>query len=338
MGVSVANGQALQKGEGQLRDFAVGRGSAGSRIKGWRRDVVWWLVSAVQPSNASRKSLKTYLDLVKFEHTLFALPFAYSGMLLAGRGWPGWPVFLWISLAMVGARTASMALNRVIDAELDARNPRTAAREIPMGMVTKRDGLLLALLGLAALTLAGWALNPLTLALLPVAVLFLTLYPYTKRLSWLCHYWLGTTIGAAAAGGWIAVTGAFSPAAVTLWVAVGLWIAGFDILYALLDYDFDKEHGVYSVPACFGKAAALTVAAATHALAWLFLALTLPLAPAGWPYALGLVAVAAILWLEHQLVRRAGPSAVLRSFNANLSVGLVMLLATVFDILLVRGF
>jgi len=286
----------------------------------------------VSTAPASRKTFKTYLQFVKFEHTLFALPFAYGGMLLAERAWPGFEVFFWITVAMVGARTASMALNRVIDAELDARNPRTADREIPKGVLHKRDGLLLALVGFALLTVAGWALNPLTLALLPVAVLFLTLYPYTKRFTWLCHYWLGLTIGAAAAGGWIAVTGAFAPATFTLWAGVGCWIAGFDVIYGVLDHDFDVVHGVHSIPADFGVDTALEVAAATHLLAWGFLALTLPLAGAGWPYALGLAAVAGILVREHQLVRSKDVGDVLRSFNANLYVSAVMLVAIVADL------
>lgn len=291
-------------------------------------------MSLAQPPKPRQRTFKTYLDFVKFEHTLFALPFAYGGMLLAERSWPGWGVFLWITLAMVGARTASMALNRVIDAEIDARNPRTAGREIPTGKLSKRDGMVLAVLGFAALTMAGWALNPLTLALLPVAVFFLSAYSYMKRVSWLCHFWLGVAIGAAAAGGWIAVTGTFAPAAVTLWVGVGLWIAGFDVLYALLDYDFDRAQGIHSVPARFGKARALKVAAWTHALAWFFFAATLPLAGAGWPYALGLLAVGVVLGLEHRLVRRAGVGAALRSFNANLYVGAIMLLAIAADVAL----
>ena len=284
------------------------------------------------PSSPHR--IKTYLSLVKFEHTLFALPFAYGGMLLAANGWPGFVTFLWITLAMVGARTASMALNRVIDAEVDARNPRTQAREIPSGVLRRREGLLLAVAGFGLLILSGWALNALTLALLPVAVFFLALYPYTKRFTWLCHYWLGTTIGAAAAGGWIAVTGAFAPAAVALWVGVGLWIAGFDIVYALLDYDFDVAHGVYSVPAVFGVDRALTLSAFTHIAAWLALALVLPLAGLSWPYAIGLLIVAAILTAQHLLVRKGNVGDVLRSFNANLYVSAVMLLAIVADIAL----
>ena len=286
------------------------------------------------PPAPQPKGLKTYLSFVKFEHTLFALPFAYGGMLLAANGWPGLATFLWITLAMVGARTASMALNRVIDAEIDARNPRTRTREIPSGVLRKRDGVWLAAAGFGLLILSGWALNPLTLALLPVAVFFLSLYPYTKRFTWLCHYWLGATIGAAAAGGWIAVTGAFAPAAVALWLGVGLWIAGFDIIYAVLDYDFDRAHGVYSVPAVFGVDRALVASASTHVLAWLALALVLPFTPMGWPYALGLAVVAAILVVQHRLVRQEKVGSALQSFNANLYISTVMLLAIIVDLAL----
>ena len=285
------------------------------------------------PGSAKRR-LKTYLDFVTFEHTFFALPFAYSGMLLAQRAWPGWAVFVWITLAMVGARTASMALNRVIDAEIDARNPRTRERAIPKGVLSRGNGVALALAGFALLALAGWALNPLTLALLPVAVVFLTLYPYLKRFTWLCHLWLGVTIGAAAAGGWIAVTGSFAPATFTLWAGVACWIAGFDVVYGVLDYDFDVRNGVHSVPADFGVETALEISAALHLLAWGFLALTLPLSGSSWPFALGLAAVAAILWWGQRLARSSNLSSALRSFNGNLYVSSVMLLATLLDVAL----
>lgn len=291
-------------------------------------------MNQVAAAPGEKRTLQTYLEFVKFEHTLFALPFAYAGMLLATRSWPGWGVCLWTTLAMVGARTASMALNRVIDAEIDARNPRTAAREIPRGVLSKRSGVLLALVGFALLALAGWALNPLTLALLPVAVLFLTLYPYLKRFTWLCHLWLGVTIGAAAAGGWIAVTGAFASATWTLWAGVACWIAGFDVTYAVLDYEFDVQHGVHSVPAAFGVETALEVSAALHLLAWGFLALTLPLSSSGWPFALGLGAVAVVLIWGQKLARSSDLWGALRAFNGNLYVSGVMLLAVVLDIAL----
>ena len=276
-----------------------------------------------------RPSLGRYLAFVKFEHTLFALPFAYGGMLLAAGGWPGWRVFALVSLAMIGARSAAMALNRVIDARIDGLNPRTADREIPAGRLTRRDGLVLAALGLGLLAVAGALLNPLTLALLPLAVVFLTLYPYLKRFTWLCHFWLGATIGAAAAGGWIAVTGAFSFTAVALWLAVGTWIAGFDIIYGVLDLSFDRRAGLHSIPARFGVRRALAVSAGAHLVSFAALAAVLLWVHLGWPYGVALAATAAVLVYEQVAVRRLDPAVVLRSFNANLVVGLLMLLGIV---------
>lgn len=246
--------------------------------------------------------LRTYLELVRFEHTLFALPFAYGGMLLAGRGWPGLETFFWITLAMVGARTAAMALNRLIDRAIDARNPRTAKRHLPQGVVSPGEVLALSLVSLLLLGIAALKLNSLTAALLPVAVFFLVSYSYTKRFTWLCHYWLGLTIGAAAAGGWIAVTGAFEAATFALWAAVGLWIAGFDILYATQDFHFDRQNRIHSVPARFGLVPALQIARMTHFLAWLGFGLAGLLYGAGTAYFLGVLGVGVVLWYEHRLV------------------------------------
>lgn len=287
-------------------------------------------------TTTQRPGFRVYLDLVRFEHTLFALPFAYTGMLLAAGGWPGWHVFLWINAAMVGARSAAMALNRLIDVELDAANPRTANRELPRGVLSRRDALLLAVLGLVLLAIAGWALNPLTRNLLPLAVLALVLYSYTKRFTWLCHLWLGATIGAAAAGGWIAVTGSFSLAAVLLWVGVGLWIAGFDVIYALLDRDFDLKHGVQSIPARFGAGPALAISGTMHALSLLALAGLIPATSLGLPYALALLGVTGVLLSAQLLVRRRGVAAALAAFNANLYVSSLILAGVVADLLLAR--
>lgn len=279
-----------------------------------------------------RRNVRDVLSLVRFQHTLFALPFAYVGMLLAAGGWPGWSDFFWITLAMVGARTAAMALNRAIDAEIDARNPRTMTREIPAGKLTKTDAYLLAAAGFAALLAAGAALNPLTLALLPVAVFFLAGYPYTKRYTWWCHAWLGLTIGAAAAGGWIAVTGSFAWPAVVLWAGLGSWIAGFDVIYALMDRDFDRREGIHSVPARFGPEAAGWIARGCHALAFAsFLAL------AAWPglgapYLVSLVGVGGVLVVQHALLRVREPAAALRSFNANLWLSSILLAGVVVDL------
>lgn len=277
---------------------------------------------------------KTYLELVRFEHTLFALPFAYGGMLLAAKGWPGWEVFGWVTVAMVGARTGAMALNRLIDRAIDAANPRTAGRHLPRGLVKPAEVLALAVVGLLLLTLAAYNLNPLTAQLLPVAVFFLVGYSYTKRFTWLCHFWLGLTIGAAAAGGWIAVSGAFEPALFALWASTAFWLAGFDILYATQDYQFDRENGIYSVPARFGLPTALRIAQVCHALTFGFFLLTGLLSSTGWPYFVGVLAVGAVLWYEHQLVKPDDLSRVDQAFfQANVVVSLGMLGVILLDML-----
>ncbi len=278
-----------------------------------------------------------YLRLIRFQHTLFALPFAYAGMLLAAAGWPGWATFGWVTLAMAGARTTAMALNRVIDARIDALNPRTREREIPAGVIRRRGAVALAAAGFVAFAVAGWALNPLTFALLPVATAFMVLYPYTKRFTWACHAVLGVTIGAAAAGGWIAVTGAFAPAAWWLWLGVAAWIGGFDVVYALLDERFDRAHGVHSVPARFGTIRAHQIAIAAHAVALVALAaaaVTTGFGPVGW---LGLAVVTVVFVHQHRLVAQRGAAEALRAFDANLWVGAVVLASVALDLALRSG-
>ncbi|MDX2007025.1 MAG: menaquinone biosynthesis prenyltransferase MqnP [Meiothermus sp.] len=278
--------------------------------------------------------LKTYLELIRFEHTLFALPFAYGGMLMAAQGWPGWGIFAWITVAMVGARTGAMALNRLIDRSIDAANPRTAGRHLPRGVVSPAEVLVLAVVGLLCLTLAAFNLNPLTAMLLPVAVFFLVGYSYTKRFTWLCHFWMGLTIGAATAGGWIAVTGAFEPALFALWAGTAFWLAGFDILYATQDFKFDRENGIYSVPARFGIPTALKIAQVCHALTFGFFLLTGALSGAGPIYFLGVLAVGAVLVYEHWLVKPDDLTKVDQAFfQANVVVSLGMLLIILLDTL-----
>lgn len=282
--------------------------------------------------------LRLYLDLIRFEHTLFALPFAYAGMLLASGGWPGWRTFLLVSLAMVGARTMAMALNRLIDWQIDALNPRTQNRHLPQGLVRPGEVLALAGVGFFLLLYAGLSLNPLTAKLLPVAVFFLTVYSYTKRFTWLCHYVLGLTIGAAAAGGWIAVTGSFQPTALWLWAGVGLWIAGFDILYATQDYAFDRIFGLKSIPARFGIPKALQIARLTHALAWASLLMAGLSYGAGVWYHLGLVLVGALLLYEHRLVSPQDLSKVeMAFFQANVGVSLGMFLFILLEVWMKSG-
>ncbi len=278
--------------------------------------------------------IRLYLDLIRFEHTLFALPFAYVGVLLAASGRFDAGVWLWVTVAMVGARTAAMALNRLIDWKIDALNPRTANRHLPRGLVRPWETLTLALVGFALLAWSAYNLNPLTARLLPIAVLFLTGYSYTKRFTWTCHFWLGVTIGAAAAGGWIAQTGYFEPGAYALWAAVALWIAGFDILYATQDVEFDRKHGVHALPARFGVPAALVWARALHAAAWLLFGLTGTLAGAGPWYFAGVLLVGAVLVDEHRLVRPDDLSRVNQAFfEANVVISLGMFAFTLIDAL-----
>lgn len=287
----------------------------------------------MNPLAAGARRARTYLDLVRFEHTVFALPFAYAGMLLAARGWPGVATVFWITLAMAGARTAAMGLNRVIDARLDALNPRTAGRHVPRGLVSAREGVVLSAASLAVLALAAWRLGPLPLALLPVAVAFLTLYPYTKRFTWLCHAWLGVTDGAAAAGGWIAVTGRFEPATWLLWLVVVFWMIGLDVIYATQDVGFDRAHGLRSIPARFGVARGLAVARASHALTFALLALTGLAAGSAWPYYLGVLVMGGILYYEHAIVRPEDLERVNEAFfSANAWLALTMLLAVSADV------
>jgi 4-hydroxybenzoate polyprenyltransferase len=282
---------------------------------------------------------KTYLELVKFEHTIFALPFAYSGMLLAARhesgtGWPGFGVFFWITVAMAGARTAAMALNRVLDATIDARNPRTATRHVPRGAVRPLEGVLLALGSLAVLAFAAAQLNPLCLALLPLAVVFLVLYPYTKRFTWLCHAWLGVTDGAAAAGGWIAVTGSFAPEAWLLWLVVIFWMIGLDVIYATQDVEFDVANGLHSIPQQFGVARALEIARLSHAVTWAFLIAVGIVAGSAWPYFVGVMVMGGILAYQHAIVKPDDLKRVNEAFfSANSWLALTMIASVILDLI-----
>jgi 4-hydroxybenzoate polyprenyltransferase len=284
--------------------------------------------------------LKTYLELVKFEHTVFALPFAYSGLFLAskselGTWFPGFATLFWVTLAMIGARTAAMALNRVLDAAIDAKNPRTAMRHVPKGAVKPLEGYGLALVSLVVLGLSAWQLNPLCLALMPLAVVFLVLYPYTKRFTWLCHVWLGITDGAAAAGGYIAVTGRFDAVAWLLWLVVIFWMVGLDVIYATQDYDFDRENGINSIPQRFGIASGLEIAKISHAMMWALLLAVGIVAGSHWVYFVGVAVMGAILVYEHAIVNPKDLTRVNESFfNANMWLALTMFAAVLLDVIL----
>jgi 4-hydroxybenzoate polyprenyltransferase len=277
---------------------------------------------------------KALLDNIKFAHTIFALPFAYVGMALAAGGLPTASQFLWITLAMAAARTLAMSANRLIDAEIDARNARTANRPLPQGRVSRGDVLLVIAVTLALFLLAAALLNRLTLLLAPLALVFLVGYSYTKRFTWASHWVLGVTDGAAAAGGWIAVSGRFAAPTWLLWFAVAVWIAGFDVIYACQDVDFDRREGLHSVPARFGIATALWVARACHVLTVLALVALGLVMGLGALYWAGVAVALALLVREHTLVRPDDLSKLgVAFFSMNGYISVVVFAATLADLL-----
>jgi 4-hydroxybenzoate polyprenyltransferase len=270
------------------------------------------------------------VDAIKFEHTVFALPFAYIAMVLAARGWPGRWTVLWVTAAMIGARTCAMATNRVVDRWIDAKNPRTAGRHLPRGKLGAGEMKLLAATGAALMVVAAAMLNPLCLALAPLALVFLIGYSYTKRFTWMSHWILGFTDGIAAAGGWIAVRGSFDAPALVLWFALTVWIAGFDLIYACQDVEFDRGNGLHSVPARFGIPAALALARINHVLTAAALALLAMLTGLGLVYWLGWLVVVGLLAYEHSLVSARDLSRLdMAFFNVNGYIAVVVLVAVV---------
>ena len=271
-----------------------------------------------------------FLDAIKVEHTIFALPFAYLGMVLAARGWPGWHAFVWITVAMVAARTTAMAANRLIDRHVDARNPRTANRHLPRGLLQPGTLATAAALSAAVFFVAAWQLGPLCLALAPVALVFLVGYSYTKYFTWTSHWILGFTDGAAAAGAWIAVRGTMEAPAWLLWLAVTVWIAGFDLLYACQDVEFDRRAGLHAVPARFGIPAALALARASHVLTALALAAVGVTMHLGFAYWAGWLVVTGLLVYEHSLVSADDLSRLdLAFFNVNGYISVITFVAAV---------
>ena len=275
------------------------------------------------------------LENTKFAHTVFALPFAYTGMVLAAGGLPDGRQFVWVTLAMVGARTLAMSANRLIDAEIDARNARTAGRPLPRGIIKPADVWPVIAVSLVLYFTAAWWLNDLTLGLAPVALVFLIGYSYTKRFTWASHWVLGITDGAAAAGGWIAVSGRFTPGSWLLWLAVAVWIAGFDLLYACQDVEFDRREGLHSLPARFGVAAALRWARLCHLLTALSLLALGAIMGLGFAYWLGWAVAVALLLYEHSLVRPDDLSRLdMAFFNVNGYISIIVFGATLTALLL----
>jgi 4-hydroxybenzoate polyprenyltransferase len=244
-----------------------------------------------------------FARLVKIEHTVFALPFAYVGAFLAVDGVPSAHDLVWITLAMVGARSLAMGLNRLIDARIDARNPRTATRELPAGLLTPRQVGLFCLLSLGLFVLAVFQLDPVVRWLWPIPVAAFVIYPYLKRFTWLCHLWLGAVDGLAPVGAWVAITGRLPWPAWALGAAVALWVAGFDLFYSLFDTQVDREQGLHSVAVRFGERGAFLGARLAHLATVVLLGAAGAGLHLGAAYWIGLGAVSALFLYEHSLVR-----------------------------------
>jgi 4-hydroxybenzoate polyprenyltransferase len=242
-------------------------------------------------------------SLVRIEHTVFALPFAYVGAFLAADAWPGIGDMLWITVAMVGARTLAMSVNRLVDAELDARNPRTAKRELPAGALSRGQVLALCLASLAIFLVAVFQLDPVVRWLWPIPAAMFVIYPYLKRITWLCHLWLGACLGLAPVGAWLAVTGEAPWEAWVLGGAVLLWVAGFDLFYSLFDLEHDRAEGLHSWAVRFGERGVFVGARAFHAGTVALLAVAGIGLGVTVFYWLGVVATVALLVYEHSIVR-----------------------------------
>jgi 4-hydroxybenzoate polyprenyltransferase len=255
----------------------------------------------------TKNRIRTVLEMIKFEHSVFALPFALTGALLAARatrhGWPTWQQLAWIVIAMVAARSAAMTINRIVDLRYDRENPRTRQRALATGALSVSFAWMFTLIAVAIFFTAAWQLNPLALKLAPLALAILFFYSFTKRFTNWSHLFLGFALGISPAAAWIAITGGLDLRMLILCAAVTLWVGGFDVLYACQDIDYDRQAGLYSIPKRFGIANALLIARAMHVavvtlLAWLAASFALP-----WPAWLGIVVVATLLAYEHSLVK-----------------------------------
>lgn len=284
------------------------------------------------------RKLKIILEMIKFEHTVFALPFAFLGAVLGSMlingGWPPLLDWVWITLAMIGARSAAMSLNRVIDVKIDKENPRTAERAIPAGLLSISETLLFIAVSFVVLIFAAFQLNMLAVYLLPLAVFFLVFYSYTKRFTWACHLFLGITIGLAPLGGWVAVTGTITWEALVLFAGVALWIAGFDVIYATQDAEYDRKVNLHSIPSRFGISRALRFARSFHIVSFLAMITLAVITPLGWIYIIGTLIVGAVMVYEHSLVSPHDLSKVnVAFFTMNGIISLLMLTFTLGDLI-----
>jgi 4-hydroxybenzoate polyprenyltransferase len=284
------------------------------------------------------RSLKTTFEMIKIEHTLFALPFAFLGAVLAAKGLPDWRTIVWIIVAMVGARSAAMAFNRLVDQKFDAANPRTRSRALPAGLLSVQFVVLFTIVSAALFFLAALMLNRMTLLLSPIALISVMLYSYTKRFTALSHIVLGWCLSIAPTGAWIAVRGAIdSPTPLLLSLAVLLWTAGFDILYACQDQEFDVKAGLHSIPQRVGVARALWIARGLHAAMLATLASVFFVTHLHWPGLIGIIVTGLLLLRQHRLVSADDLSRLdLAFFNTNAYVSVILFVTIAADVFLMK--
>ncbi len=280
-------------------------------------------------------AIRIILEMIKFEHTIFALPFAFIGALMAANGLPSWRVILWITVAMVGARSAAMGFNRWADREIDAENPRTRERALPKGLVAPLQVILFTAVSSVLFVYAAFRLNPLSFRLSPVALVVVFFYSYTKRFTFLSHAFLGLAISLAPVGAWIAVAGRVDPPALVLGAAVLFWLLGFDVLYALQDQDFDRASGLHSIPQRFGTRRSLWISRVSHAVAMTALFLLYVLLPLGGFYLSGVIVALILIIYEHTLVTEHDLSKLnMAFFNMNGTISVTVFVFTLADVLL----
>jgi 4-hydroxybenzoate polyprenyltransferase len=273
-----------------------------------------------------------YLRMIKFPHSIFALPFAFTGAVIAAEGIPSIREIVWITIAMVGARSGAMGLNRVIDRKIDRENPRTKNRELPKGEIRLSEAILFTGVSIAIFIFAAYMLNPLCLKLSPIALAVLFIYSYTKRFTWTTHFVLGLALSAAPLGAWIAVRGTFDTEIIPMGIAVIFWLAGFDTLYALQDIEFDKSHGLYSIPKRFGIKNALILAKLFHLMTFIMLLATGVLFKMGIFYWLGMMIVAGLFIYEHSLVKESDLNKLdIAFFNMNGYISITVFIFTLMD-------
>lgn len=274
------------------------------------------------------EKLKTTLAMIKFEHTLFALPFAFLGAILAANGFPTWWQMLWITVAMVGSRSAAMTFNRIVDRDIDAKNPRTASREIPSGKLSVGFAWAFLYVSIGVFLLASYSLNWLAFALSPAALICVLGYSYAKRFTAFAHLILGLALAISPSAAWIAVRGTlYDEVPILLSVLVLMWTAGFDVLYACQDFEFDRKAGLRSIPAKFGIKNSLKIARLFHAQAFVVLVLLYFTTGLGWPALVGVIAVGALMIYQHSLVKADDLSRMNAAFfTTNAFVSVILLI------------